>query len=130
MRALQIIESEEDVMDQGAGSSSCQPVTFPRLGRQLVLFRDEALHVPIDKPPWSVNHKGSDRFKCSGCGKAVAWRNHGLALAADLLPHQHISAGQGALTEAVVCGQLSPVPPPPCRHDGLAHGCSDLAPFL
>ena len=79
MRALQIIESEEAVMDQGAGSSSCQPVTFPRLGRQPVLFKDEALHVPIDKPPWSVNHKGSDRFKCPGCGKAVAWRIHGLA---------------------------------------------------
>lgn len=57
MRALQIIESEEAVMDQGAGSSNCQPVTFPRLGRQPVLFKDEALHVPIDKPPLSVNHK-------------------------------------------------------------------------
>jgi len=39
----------------------------------------EINHVPIDKPPWSVNHKGSDRFKCPGCGKAVAWRIHGLA---------------------------------------------------
>jgi len=36
--------------------------------------------VPIDKPPWSVvNHKGKDRFKCTGCGKAVAWRIHGPA---------------------------------------------------
>jgi hypothetical protein len=35
----------------------------------------EINHVPIDKPPWSVvNHKGKDRFKCPGCGKAVAWR--------------------------------------------------------
>jgi len=105
MRALQIIESEEAVMDQGAGSSSCQPVTFPRLGRQPVLFKDEALHVPIDKPPWSVSHKGSDRFKCPGVresrGLAYPWAG----LAADLLPHQHISAGQGALIcEAVVCG--------------------------
>jgi hypothetical protein len=66
-------------MDQGAGSAGSQPVAFPRLGRQPVLFKDEALHVPIDKPPWSLNHKGSDRFKCPGCGKAVAWRIHGLA---------------------------------------------------
>jgi hypothetical protein len=69
MRALQIIESEQAVVDQGAGSSRSQPVTFPRLGHQPVLFKDEASHVPIDKPPWSVNHKGSDRFKCPGCGK-------------------------------------------------------------
>jgi hypothetical protein len=66
-------------MDQGAGSAGSQPVTFRRLGRQPVLFKGEALHVPIDKPPWSLNHKGSDRFKCPGCGKAVAWRIHGLA---------------------------------------------------
>ena len=33
----------------------------------------EISYVPIDKPPWSVvNHKGNDRFKCPGCGKAVA----------------------------------------------------------
>jgi hypothetical protein len=70
MPALQIIESEEAVMDQGAGSSSCQPVTFPRLGRRPVLFKNEALHVPIDKPLWSVNHKGSDRFKCPGLGES------------------------------------------------------------
>jgi hypothetical protein len=38
----------------------------------------EISYVPIDKPPWSVvNHKGNDRFKCPGCGKAVAWRIHG-----------------------------------------------------
>jgi predicted RNA-binding Zn-ribbon protein involved in translation (DUF1610 family) len=30
-----------------------------------------------DKRPWSVvNHKGNSRFKCPGCGKAVAWRIH------------------------------------------------------
>jgi hypothetical protein len=40
----------------------------------------EINHVPIDKPPWSVvNREGSDRFKCPGCGKAVAWRIHGPA---------------------------------------------------
>jgi hypothetical protein len=40
----------------------------------------EINHVPIDKPPWSVvNHKGNDRFKCAGCGRAVAWRIHGPA---------------------------------------------------
>jgi hypothetical protein len=38
----------------------------------------EINHVPIDKPPWSVvNRKGNDRFRCPGCGKAVAWRIHG-----------------------------------------------------
>jgi len=37
----------------------------------------EINHVPIDKPPWSVvNREGNDRFKCPGCGKAVAWRIH------------------------------------------------------
>jgi hypothetical protein len=49
MRALQIIESEEAVMDQGAGSSSCQPVTFPRLGRQPVLSRTNIL-APAREP--------------------------------------------------------------------------------
>jgi hypothetical protein len=40
----------------------------------------EINHVPIDEPPWSVvNREGSDRFKCPGCGKAVAWRIHGPA---------------------------------------------------
>jgi hypothetical protein len=40
----------------------------------------EINHVPIDKPPWSmVSREGSDRFKCPGCGKAVAWRIHGPA---------------------------------------------------
>jgi predicted RNA-binding Zn-ribbon protein involved in translation (DUF1610 family) len=24
-----------------------------------------------------VNREGSDRFRCPGCGKAVAWRIHG-----------------------------------------------------
>ena len=38
----------------------------------------EINHVPIDKPPWSVvNRKGNDRFRCPGCGRAVAWRIHG-----------------------------------------------------
>jgi hypothetical protein len=38
----------------------------------------EINHVPIDKPPWSVvNREGNDRFKCPGCGKAVAWHIHG-----------------------------------------------------
>jgi hypothetical protein len=38
----------------------------------------EIKYVPIDKPPWSVvNREGNDRFKCPGCGKAVAWRIHG-----------------------------------------------------
>jgi hypothetical protein len=38
----------------------------------------EINHVPIDKPPLSaVNRKGNDRFRCPGCGKAVAWRIHG-----------------------------------------------------
>ena len=46
-------------MDHGAGSASCQSVTFPRLGRQPVLFKDEALHVPIDKPPWSPNSRAT-----------------------------------------------------------------------
>ena len=37
----------------------------------------EIKYVPIDKPPWSVvNREGSDRFRCPGCGKAVAWRIH------------------------------------------------------
>jgi hypothetical protein len=40
----------------------------------------EINHVPIDKPPWSVvNREGNDRFKCPGCGRAVAWRIHGPA---------------------------------------------------
>jgi hypothetical protein len=38
----------------------------------------EINHVPIDKPPWSrLNRKSNDRFRCPGCGKAVAWRIHG-----------------------------------------------------
>ena len=38
----------------------------------------EINHVPIDKSPWSVvNREGNDRFRCPGCGKAVAWRIHG-----------------------------------------------------
>jgi hypothetical protein len=38
----------------------------------------EIKYVPIDQPPWSVvNREGEDRFKCPGCGKAVAWRIHG-----------------------------------------------------
>ena len=40
----------------------------------------EINHVPIDQPSWSmVDHKSNDRFKCPGCGKAVAWRIHGPA---------------------------------------------------
>ena len=40
----------------------------------------EIKHVPIDRAPWSVvNREGNDRFKCPGCGKAVAWRIHGPA---------------------------------------------------
>ena len=40
----------------------------------------EINHVPIDKPPWSVvNREGNNRFKCPGCGRAVAWRIHGPA---------------------------------------------------
>jgi hypothetical protein len=40
----------------------------------------EIKYVPIDRPPWSVvNHKGNDRFKCPGCGKAVPWRIPGPA---------------------------------------------------
>ena len=40
----------------------------------------EINYVPIDQPPWSaVNREGNDRFKCPGCGKAVAWRIHGPA---------------------------------------------------
>ena len=117
-------------MDQGAGSAGSQPVTFPRLGRQPVLFKGEALHVPIDKPPWSLNPKGSDRFKCparESRGLAYPWAG----LAADLLPHQHIIAGQGALIcEAVVCGSFCLCCWLPLRHDGLAHGRSDLALFL
>ena len=38
MRPLHVIECEEAVMDQGTGSPSCQAVTFPRLGRQPILF--------------------------------------------------------------------------------------------
>ena len=38
----------------------------------------EINHVPIDEPPWSVvNRSSNDRFRCPGCGKAVAWRIHG-----------------------------------------------------
>ena len=38
----------------------------------------EIKYVPIDKPPWSVvDREGSARFKCPGCGRAVAWRIHG-----------------------------------------------------
>jgi hypothetical protein len=38
----------------------------------------EINHVPIDKPPWSVvNREGNDRFKCPGCGKAVAGASTG-----------------------------------------------------
>jgi hypothetical protein len=48
----------------------------------------EINHAPIDKPPWSmVNHKGNDRFKCPGCGKAVAWRIHGPAWRPNLFDH-------------------------------------------
>jgi hypothetical protein len=37
----------------------------------------EINHVPIDEPPWSkVNRSTNDRFRCQGCGKAVAWRIH------------------------------------------------------
>jgi hypothetical protein len=40
----------------------------------------EINHVPIDKPPWAaLNRKDNDRFRCLGCGKAVAWRIHGPA---------------------------------------------------
>jgi hypothetical protein len=40
----------------------------------------EINYVPIDRPQWSVvSREGSDRFKCPGCGKAVAWRIHGPA---------------------------------------------------
>jgi len=131
MPALQIIESEEAVMDQGAGSSSCQPVTFPRLGRQPVLFKDEALHVPIDKPPWSVNHKGSDRFKCPGCGQAVAWRIHGLAWR-PTYSRTNISAParEPCFARPSFAGSFRLCRRLPRRHDGLGHGDSDLAPFL
>jgi hypothetical protein len=38
----------------------------------------EINHVPIDQQPWSaVNRSSNDRFRCPGCGKAVAWRIHG-----------------------------------------------------
>jgi hypothetical protein len=38
MCPLHVFECEEAVMDQGPGSPSCQAVTFPRLGRQPILF--------------------------------------------------------------------------------------------
>ena len=37
----------------------------------------EINHVPIDQSPWSVvDRQSNDRFRCQGCGKAVAWRIH------------------------------------------------------
>ena len=38
----------------------------------------EINYVPIDQQPWSAaNRSSNDRFRCPGCGKAVAWRIHG-----------------------------------------------------
>jgi hypothetical protein len=54
------------------------PLAFLSCGTCLPSW--EINYVPIDKPPWSVvNREGNDRFKCPGCGKAVAWRIHGPA---------------------------------------------------
>jgi hypothetical protein len=40
--------------------------------------RWEINFVPIGQPPWSVvKRKAGDRFRCPGCGKAVAWAIHG-----------------------------------------------------
>jgi hypothetical protein len=65
-----------------AGSVAIEPsVLLPVGGEDTLAFLFcgacqpswEINHVPIDKPPWSVvNHKGNDRFRCQGCGKAVA----------------------------------------------------------
>jgi predicted RNA-binding Zn-ribbon protein involved in translation (DUF1610 family) len=58
----------------------------------------EINHVPIDPPPWSVvDHKGNDRFKCPGCGKAVAWRIHG-------------PAGLGEVHRVQAAGNDEPIP--------------------
>ena len=72
-----------------SGSVAVQPsVLLPVGGEDTLAFLScstclpswEINYVPIDKPPWSVvNREGSDRFKCPGCGKAVAWRIHSLA---------------------------------------------------
>jgi hypothetical protein len=69
------------------GSVQIEPsVLLPVGGKDTLAFLScstclpswEINHVPIDKPPWSVvNREGNDRFKCPGCGKAVAWRIHG-----------------------------------------------------
>ena len=69
------------------GSVEIEPsVLLPVGGEDTLAFLScstclcEIKYVPIDKPPWSVvNREGSDRFKCPGCGKAVAWRIHGPA---------------------------------------------------
>jgi hypothetical protein len=70
-----------------SGSVAVQPsVLLPVGGEDTLAFLFcgtsqpswEINHVPIDKSPWSVvNHEGNDRFRCPGCGRAVAWRIHG-----------------------------------------------------
>jgi hypothetical protein len=69
------------------GSVEIEPsVLLPVGGKDTLAFLScstclpswEIKYVPIDKPPWSVvDREGSDRFRCPGCGKAVAWRIHG-----------------------------------------------------
>jgi hypothetical protein len=69
------------------GSVAVQPsVLLPVGGKDTLAFLFcrtclpswEINHMPIDKPPWSVvKRNGNDRFRCPGCGKAVAWRIHG-----------------------------------------------------